>query len=238
MMEATLELPPLDFGEEVSKLVNVTHQNTKVFLQIAQNIIKSTVEESKESKELGELDNAILSLREAREVIDSLNLDMKQKQGKIVALNKDAHEMKNKVSLAAKSCREHSALAVEKELELKELASALSEKSDIDEQKRVKITSELEKWKRILGLELVNSSHGGITFVFTNIDEENPDKQFSCEVGIYNQQFQIAHCIPMVVGLENLGKLLNSTKDLSGFVVSLRQKFRAVDMQVDYNCYI
>merc|ERR1712025_372539 len=119
------------------------------------------------------------------------------------------------------------ALAVEKELELKELASALSEKSDFDEQKRVKITSELDLWKRVLGLELVNSSHGGITFVFTNIDEENPDKQFSCEVGIYNQQFQIAHCLPMVVGLENLVKQLNRTKDLSGFVVSLRQKFRA-----------
>ena len=101
MMEATLELPPLDFEKELSKLVNVTHQNAKVFLQIAQNIIKSTVEESKESKELGELDNAILSLREARELIDSLNLDVKQKQGKIVALNKDAHEMKNKGSLAA-----------------------------------------------------------------------------------------------------------------------------------------
>jgi len=228
-MEATLELPPLNFGEELSKLFNVTHQNAKVFLQVAQNIIKSTVNESKESKELGKLDKAILSLHEATEVIDSSKLDVKQKQEKIVALNKDAHKIKNEVNFAVKSYRECSALAVAKELEFKDLASALSEKSDIDEQKRVKITKELEMWKRLLGLEIVNSSHGGITFVFTNIDQENPDERFSCEVGIFNQKYKIAHCHPMVTGIVNMVELLNRTKDLPGFVANLRQKFVAVN---------
>ena len=96
------------------------------------------------------------------------------------------------------------------------------------EEKRVKLAGELAKWKLILGLELVNSSHGGIIFVFASIDRDSPDKQFSCEVGLENRLYKVANCLPTVPGIENMVELLNKTNDLSGFVVNLRKKFLTV----------
>ena len=174
------------------------------------------------------LDEAIQTLFDAAKVIDSVKSEVNQKQEKIVIVNKELEELKNKVSITAKSAQEFSDAADKKQVELKNLVAAMSGKGDMVEEKRVKLSAELAKWKRILGLELVNSSHGGIIFVFTNIDRENPDKKFSCEVGLENRLYKVANCLPMVTNIENMVNLLNKTNDLSGFVVNLRKKFLSV----------
>ena len=143
----------------------------------------------------------------------------------MVAIDKDVQDISNKICLSEKSAQEFSVKAERKEVELKNRANAMNDKGDIVEEKRIKLTSELEKWKNILGLELVNSSHGGIIFVFTNIDRNDPGKKSSCEVALSDRQYKVTQCLPMVPGLENMVELLNKTNDLSGFVANLRRKF-------------
>ena len=226
--EEGFELPPLNFEAEYTKYDNISHQNGKMYQQVAQRNIKNAVTGCQGAPSFEKMDKTIVTLYEAAKVIDSIKLEVKQKQEKIETVETDVQDIGNKISLTAKSAQEFSVQAEKKELELKNRANAMNDKGDIVEEKRAKLTSELEKWKNILGLELVNSSHGGIIFVFTNIDRDDSGKKFSCEVGLSDRQYKVTQCFPMVPGLENMVELLNKTNDLSGFVVNLRRKFVSV----------
>lgn len=226
--QGSLEIPPLNYEAEFSNFDNIIQQNAKYHQQVSHKYIKSAVKGGQEPLSFVKLDEAVQTLFDAAKVIDSVKLEVKQKQEKIVIVKKEFEELKKKVDLTAKSAQEFCDAADKKQTELKNLAAAINDKGDIVEEKRVKLSGELAKWKLILGLELVNSSHGGIIFVFTNIDRENPDKKFSCEVGLENRLYKVANCLPMVPGIENMLELLNKTNDLSGFVVNLRKKFLIV----------
>ena len=222
------DFPPLNYEAEFNNFENIIQINAQYHHQVSQKYIKSAVKGFQEPLSFEKLDEAIQTLFDAAKVIDSVKSEVNQKQEKIVIVNKEFEEMKKSVNITAKSAQEFSDAADKKQIELKNLVAAMSDKGDIVEEKRVKLSAELAKWKRILGLELVNSSHGGIIFVFTNIDRENPDKKFSCEVGLENMLYKVANCLPMVANIENMVDLLNKTNDLSGFVVNLRKKFLSI----------
>eukprot|EP00092_Neocalanus_flemingeri_P006911 GFUD01007460.1.p1 GENE.GFUD01007460.1~~GFUD01007460.1.p1 ORF type:complete len:236 (-),score=60.90 GFUD01007460.1:57-764(-) len=223
-----LEIPPLNYNSEFVNFANIIQQNAQYHQQVAQKYIKGAVKARQEPLSFNKLDEAIQTLYDASRVVDSVKSEVNQKQEKLVIVGKEYEDINKKVNLTSRSAQEFSEAADKKQAELKTLVSATSDKGDIVEEKRVKLSAELAKWKKILGLELVNSSHGGIIFVFTNIDRESPERKFSCEVGLENRTYMVANCLPMVPGLESMVEILNRTNDLSGFVVNLRKKFASV----------
>ena len=81
-----------------------------------------------------------------------------------------------------------------KTLELESLQVSNIDKGDIIEGEKIELSEELLKLKITPGLELVNTSHGGIIFVITNIDHEYPNKKFICEVGLSDKVYKVKNC--------------------------------------------
>jgi len=226
--EDGLEIHSLNYEGEVSNFESIIQQNMRYHQQVSQKLIKSAMKGRQNPMNFEKMDQAIHTLNDAANKIDSARLEVIQKKDKVEIVKKECSEMQKKVNLTAKSAQEYCDEADKNQLELKSLEAATSEKANIVEKKREKLSAELAKYDRILGLELVNSSHGGIIFVFSNIHCDNPDKKFSCEVGYEGKQYKVSSCLPMVPGIEDMVQLLNRTNDLPGFVVNLRKKFLSV----------
>merc|ERR1712080_27499 len=131
-----------------------------------------------------------------------------------------------KAALTAQAASEFSSAVDSKLSELTNLKKSLANKGDIATVKKREIAEELKKWQNVLGLELINSSHGGVILVFRGVQRGDPERRFVCELGLDNsKQYLVKNCNPEVADLGAMVDILNKRNDLSGFVVKLRKKF-------------
>jgi hypothetical protein len=102
----------------------------------------------------------------------------------------------------------------------------LADKKHVDCKKQEKMKEELKRWKKVLGLEMVTTTKPSTVVIFTDVDRENPDRMFSCELGLENGRYKLYNCEPPLKYLDNMETLLNKNNQLSACIVSLRKKFK------------
>jgi len=105
------------------------------------------------------------------------------------------------------------------------------EKHGNDEVKNAELRSYVDRAKDHLGISLARTSTESYVLIFTNIDMANPTRTFLCEFqlgGINKTEYKVMRCEPEIEGIKDMEKKVNETNDISGFVVTLRKKFKAI----------
>eukprot|EP00092_Neocalanus_flemingeri_P096069 GFUD01122272.1.p1 GENE.GFUD01122272.1~~GFUD01122272.1.p1 ORF type:complete len:237 (+),score=56.18 GFUD01122272.1:181-891(+) len=111
---------------------------------------------------------------------------------------------------------------------LSTMKQTFDDKDGLLKKAKLKITQEVSLLEKCLSLQLVNSTHGGIIFIFTNISRNSPRERFCFELLLSNRIYMITNCHPKLEKIEEMVKLLNKTGDLSGFVSHVRRRFVAL----------
>ncbi|KAG2641953.1 hypothetical protein PVAP13_2KG220576 [Panicum virgatum] len=79
-------------------------------------------------------------------------------------------------------------------------------------------------WYKFLGFQVVGGE--GVRFVFSKIDMQSPDKEYSFCIKLIDERYILVHCAPFVHGSEELVKDLNCNNDLYKFVRTRRERFQ------------
>ena len=113
-------------------------------------------------------------------------------------------------------------------IQMEAMREKLAKRGDMAIVMREESFAQLEKYKSILGLEFVTSTRDGVLVVFSNIDKQDPDRKFFFHLAIQkdDNSYTVADCVPPLDDMQNLVKILNMNQDLSGFLVTIRLKFR------------
>merc|ERR1712141_495260 len=105
------------------------------------------------------------------------------------------------------------------------------EKNSNDEGKNADLRCYVDRAKDHLGLSIARTATDSNVLIFTNIDMANPTRKFLCEFqlgGINNREYKVMRCEPEIEGIKDMEKKVNETNDISGFVVTLRKKFKTI----------
>ena len=84
-----------------------------------------------------------------------------------------------------------------------------------------------------LGYSIKKTTTDTTIMIFNNIDNRDPDQEFLCEIaleGPNKREYKVLRCEPNVEDIKDLEKKLNESNDLSGFVVSLRKRFKTISL--------
>lgn len=82
-------------------------------------------------------------------------------------------------------------------------------------------------YKERLGLQFSQINNEKLQFIFTNIDHEDWDREFVFHVLVDSEgKYQVPFCDPPVRDLKELVDALNETNSLSGFVKTIRKRFK------------
>ncbi|KDO30976.1 hypothetical protein SPRG_04164 [Saprolegnia parasitica CBS 223.65] len=81
-----------------------------------------------------------------------------------------------------------------------------------------------------LGLVIDRKGENNLGFVFTQIDPQNPEREFSFALRMHERQdvFAVEHCIPDVADAPMLLDQLNQTGNMSAFVRAMRQRYKSL----------
>ena len=224
---------PFNYVEELQNFEEITTLNSQHYKNSMQKMCKSTIKDTEEMKSNGldhmAIEEAIETLFDMSKNIGTIKEDVVQKSQSIEAALVELEKTKNATNLTAKAASEFTGNAAEKQRELAKLKKALVDRGDLASVKKQELQEELKKWREMLGLELINSTHGGIILVFTSIDREEPTKKYICELEVEGgKTYVVKNCNPAMEDVHVLVDVLNKTNDLSGFVVNLRKKFAAM----------
>merc|ERR1719296_89172 len=224
--DMSLDMQPLNYEDEWKNFEEITSVNSQHYNKISQKVSKVVNKEREENLSDASIEQAIDTLFEASKSIENVQQDVVVKQADIEALKDTLEKTEKNAKLTAEAATEFSSTVDSKLSELSNLKKNLSEKGDLATVRKVELAGELKKWRQVLGLELISSSHGGVILVFTAVQREDPERRFICELGLdTNKQYLVKNCNPEVAELKMMVDILNKKNDLSGFVVKLRKKF-------------
>lgn len=117
-----------------------------------------------------------------------------------------------------------------KEAKIKEMEANLAQEGTDLNAKGDELRASCERYKKFLGLDVSLTDQDTIAFELSRIDIQDPERRFRCELTTSREEgqkaFTVVRCIPELENVSALEDLLNETRDLSGFVVALRKKFR------------
>eukprot|EP00897_Mesotaenium_endlicherianum_P008153 jgi/Mesen1/7366/ME000381S06596 len=116
----------------------------------------------------------------------------------------------------------------------------MAEVEDTEKVKRKKadaLLSALGMYRKHLGLQFEHSAKDRLRLVFVNIDPLDPAREFSfvLHVTTNSSEYSVIECTPQISDMQALVAEVNSTNDFSGFVRSVRRKFRSLVQAVDGN---
>ncbi|XP_052154149.1 kinetochore protein SPC25 homolog [Oryza glaberrima] len=104
-----------------------------------------------------------------------------------------------------------------------EAIEALEAKTDAARKKNL---DEAFMWyKKFLGFQVVGGE--GVKFVFSKIDIQNPDHEYSFCIKLNKDRYNLLQCTPFLKDSEELVKDLNCSNDLFKFVRIMRERFQA-----------
>jgi len=224
------DIQPCNYYEEMQNFEEVTATNDQHYKHMTQKVCKSAMKETEEIAgkflNYSNLEEAIETLFDASKNIEQAKIDILEKSEKIKAVEDEKRKSEESANLTAKAASEFSEKADIKQRELTNLKKNLEDKDQIASARRNELVGELTKWKEILGLELINSTHGGVILVFTSIIRDDPDRRFVCELEVDNdKKYVVKNCNPDVPEVTAMVDVVNRNNDLSGFVAKLRKKF-------------
>jgi len=228
-MEVNEEMEHIPYGDETVGFHDALRGNAANFERKLERVGErrevARGEESWQGLEItNKLEEAVAGLKEGEAEVEVALKKLERGNEAVAAFKNKVEEMAAEVAEAASSAQEFGGKAERREAEVAKLQRTVVNKEGQVEEERAKLETELARWKRSLGLEIV-STKSGITFIFTNLVREDPEKKFRCELGLEGGRYIVLHCLPQVNGLPMLVDHLNATKDLSGFMVTLRKKF-------------
>ena len=173
------EFDVLNYDEEYERFCTTMDQNLMSF-QNNFNILDGTELNSEMVANLDKINQAVQSLLDSQNHKDKvLNNDVSDTIGKMTT---EINDMLEKADDEETESRKVDTEAGKKRSELVNKKSQASTSQDMINHAKEKAAATMNKWKRILGLELVTSTHNTLIFTFTNIIRDNPDKSFSCEI--------------------------------------------------------
>lgn len=107
-----------------------------------------------------------------------------------------------------------------KELQLKE-RKALNEQMAL-------ISPEVYFWEQTLGLRIEGVQEDVLKFEFTNVDEKDYSRAFSCTLDLSEADYKIIKCKPELSAdvVEAIVKGLNETRRVNLFLKNLRKAFK------------
>ena len=114
------------------------------------------------------------------------------------------------------------------EANLDKFKKIVENEEDFIKNAKMKISIEVSLLEKYLGLQLINSTHNSIIFIFTNIIRDKPRERFCFELLLSNRSYRVTNCQPYVAEMDAMVKFLNKSDDLSGFVSQVRMKFVAL----------
>lgn len=188
--------------------------------------IQSPVEQFSSSQ--NRLLNAVLSLEEMNEELLKVEKIINKSEVKLAEVEKCTNKFQTSIRDLEERCKTVEIANQEKEINLASLKKSLEGKDALFKEAKLRISREVSNLEKCLGLQLVNSTHGGIIFVFTNICRDNNRKKFCFELLLSNRIYKITNCFPKIDNIDEMVKILNRTADLSGFVSQVRRKFVAL----------
>ncbi|XP_059085864.1 uncharacterized protein LOC131882658 [Tigriopus californicus] len=87
-----------------------------------------------------------------------------------------------------------------------------------------------ERYRKCLGLSVSLTDQNTIVFELSRLAPQDPERGFRCELATSHEEgqkaFTVLRCQPELETMSALEDMLNDTRDLSGFVVALRKKFK------------
>merc|ERR1711915_274301 len=219
------EIEPLDYEAELLNFCNVLDQNKLKFQNKSQD---ETLLNSEIMDNLDKLSEAIAALDEATNQKENVKLKTSNEEKNLGDVLNAIKGIEKRKQTSEKNFLGISEAVEKKKSELHTKRSKIASSSDLFKEKQNVISSEMEKWKKTLGLELIRSTHGGLIFKFTNIHRDDPEKVCTCELAVENRVYRVDNCSPSIEGISEMVETLNSTNDFSGFVVVLRKKFASL----------
>lgn len=146
-------------------------------------------------------------------------------------LNKLEEEIK-KLSSASVQKQQITEIQSEK---LKENENAFKQKTEDISSKEADVNKQLEKldkglryFEQNLGLKVVRHPEEHLTFIFTQIDQKSPQKEFSFDLAVEGTPgiYKVLKCSSRVSELDFYVEELNNDNDLKRFLCQMRNSFR------------
>ncbi|VAH70284.1 unnamed protein product [Triticum turgidum subsp. durum] len=85
-------------------------------------------------------------------------------------------------------------------------------------------------YNKFLGFRVVAGE--GVKFVFSKVDMQSPDDEYSFCIKVNKDEYSLIQCTPLLKDTEELVKDLNCTNDLFKFVRIMRARFQAAAIKV------
>eukprot|EP00743_Colponemidia_sp_Colp-15_P002725 GILK01002951.1.p1 GENE.GILK01002951.1~~GILK01002951.1.p1 ORF type:complete len:245 (+),score=60.84 GILK01002951.1:57-737(+) len=110
---------------------------------------------------------------------------------------------------------------------LQQFKAVLQEKEKANSYRVAELTKGVQFYKERLGLDFQRVGDNRLRVVFTQIDPDQPNKEFWFSVHVNeNDIYQIEDCVPAVGGVSKMLDELNTSNNFSSFVQAMRRKFK------------
>ncbi|KAL2492582.1 Kinetochore-Ndc80 complex [Abeliophyllum distichum] len=107
-----------------------------------------------------------------------------------------------------------------------EALAAYEEKCNQNSEHKEQIEEAISWYNKVLGFH-IECGHG-VKFIFTNINLENPNEQYSFVIRHENEIYTLLDCNPPLNGTRDLISELNKSNGLFKFVRKMREKFQEI----------
>ena len=219
-LEDTLEkvLSPEDEIENFENIMKVNLQRFQNISALLQNSVKLPSPSKRVEKALHALKKSIAKVTSLENKVNAVNKKLVNTKKEVKNLQSDTEDLERK-------CNDLEICEEKQGEKLQSLRNVLENKEIFFEKAKQGVSKEVSAYEKYLGLQLINSTHGGIIFVFRNISRDQPSKRFCFELLLSGRHYEMNNCHPMVENNGEMVKTLNKTGDLSGFVSQIRGKF-------------
>jgi len=220
----------LTYKEEFENFEKIMLTNIKHF-EVQSDQLQSPVKFDSLNRN-NRTDKALQTVEKSKAKVLKLKTEVHLSKDKLLESEKLASQIKTETEHLEDKCRKLTLAAKEGSEKLASMKTILENKEDLLVKAKERISMEVSYFEKYLGLKLVNSTHEGIIFVFTNISRDATSKQFCFELLLSDRIYEMKNCHPWVRDTGELVKKLNSTGDLSGFVSQVRKRFLAMEHPV------
>ncbi|OQS01074.1 hypothetical protein THRCLA_05777 [Thraustotheca clavata] len=217
-----LELPLDEHLEAVEKAIGEWTEQQKRRCKSAQRT--SSVEVAKSEEELRELQKQKLELLEA---IKQAEVAREQQKRRIAANENETRDLQAEIMKAEPII---TSLKSRENLHQGNLGN-LNQESNKSAQAHAQVVDELMKGISLyqkLGLLIDKKRENNLAFIFTQLDPNNPNREFSFSLRIEDNPdvFLVENCVPEVSDVNELLDQLNKTGNISTFVRAMRLRFK------------
>ncbi|KAG0314902.1 kinetochore-associated Ndc80 complex subunit spc25 [Dissophora globulifera] len=223
----TLPTPQIDTEEILARAATFTNDVNGAIQKIKAKISDNTAQWVQDTADARESDR---ELREEMRVAITKEVAL----AKVLKKEKEeANNMSKAVQLLSARCDDMKQVQESLEMQVAVLTrevkakreAKIAQKKALDEQV-LKNRPELASFESILAMRIVGVKEDHIGFVFTRINEQDWNKEYSITIDVSHHEFTVSDCTPELNELPVLLRSLNATRDFYGFLKKVRKAFK------------